>query len=69
MANDRQKHDDKAPPHPGDADGPDKRRPEDRDRPARDKDPKDRNGDVDEGLEETFPASDPPAPSRPTGAE
>ncbi|HEX6142221.1 MAG TPA: hypothetical protein VFZ01_05865 [Geminicoccaceae bacterium] len=62
MAKDRQKHD-KAPPHPG------KRRPEDRDRPAREKDPKDRNGDVDEGLEETFPASDPPAPSRPTGAE
>lgn len=69
MANDRQKHDDKAPPHRGEVETPNKGRPEDGDRAGRDKERKYRNGDVDEGLEETFPASDPPAPSRPTGAE
>ena len=29
---------------------------------------RDKQDELDEGLDETFPASDPPAPSRPTGA-
>ena len=63
MANDRQKDDAKTPPDPDDAGK--RSRDESRERPQRDQPA--RNGDVDEGLDETFPASDPPAPSRPTG--
>ena len=64
MANQRDKGRAKQPSGPQDESEP---RPEDRGRPERDKEP--RNGEVDEGLEDTFPASDPPAPSRPTGAK
>ena len=65
MAHDRQQDDAKKPPHSNEAD--ERRPPRDQDRSERDRKP--RNGEVDEGLDETFPASDPPAPSRPTGAK
>lgn len=44
--------------------------PDDRKKAPRGQDEKTdrpKDGSVDEGLDETFPASDPPTPSRPTG--
>jgi hypothetical protein len=62
MANDRHTDTDaRTPPRPAD-DKDDKKAEKDRDRR-----PRPANDELDEGLDETFPASDPPAPSRPTG--
>lgn len=65
MANQRQQDEATKPPTADDAAK--QRPPTGPGRPKPDKQPS--NGDVDEGLDETFPASDPPAPSRPTGAK
>lgn len=65
MANDRQEGDARKPPL---SDDPKKQRERGGEaEPKRERQPT--NDDLDEGLEETFPASDPPAPSRPTGAK
>lgn len=65
MADPRQQDDAKTPPRTDDPKKTEQR--PDHDQAKRRHQPS--NGDVDEGLDETFPASDPPAPSRPTGAK
>lgn len=60
MADDRRKDDPKTPPRRDDVKDKSKRE---------DPDKKPRNGELDQGLDDSFPASDPPAPTRPTGEQ